>query len=339
MKGWICLTAVSALVFASGAAERTRLHQEAQLISAIGPQPISAATVKFRGAEFAVPTDTNGNVAVYFESPAFDRDSTDVAFTNAVAVGDDGEVELQPALRLGSAPAAIHADEADEALEGQFTPGGEGKATFGALTADRAYVDDRVTAGGDMDVYGPITGVTNLYVGSLTVGPDSVGNALLRRNGKTGLSCIFNENTYDCYLEKFKGDGFIIGNGNVDKSIVAQDDGFAWIAACSDHSDSSMGDDVGCQHLVTITVSHKGSNSIFGNSIVYANKVDCRTNTAGFEEKTPPQKFASPAFCFLVPVRRGDVLTVLCQVNMSASYYIIAYCGIKMVYFGVESAK
>lgn len=342
-NGWVCLTAVSALALAAGAEERIRLYQEAQLMSN-DSQPVKADAVKFRGAEAAVPTDTNGNVAVYFESPAFDRGSTDVTFTNAVSVDGGEEVELKPALRLGSAPAAIHADEADEALEGQFTPGGEGKATFGALTADRAYVDDMVTVNGDTDVYGPITGVDNLHIGSLIVGSDTVGNAMLRPKLKDGLSTTFNENTFQYYVEERPGLGYVYGDGlgvlDLDKdelgNEIIKDDGFAWVAACSSHSKSAMdGSSGSCMAMVTISVWHKGVKT------VYADHVDCRTNSSEWlaPDESSPSAVSASSFCFLVPVRRGDRLQVRLRTFRTPGYWLTAYCGVRFVYFGVESAK
>ena len=347
-NAWICLMAVSALALAAGAEERIKLYQEARLMSADGSQPVKAAAVKFRGAEATVPTDTNGNVAVYFESPAFDRDSTDVTFRNAVSVEGGDEIELGPALRLGSAPAAIHADEADEALEGQFAPGGEGRATFGALTADRAYVDDKVTLNGDTDVYGPITGVENLYIGSLTVGSNTVGNAMLRPkfNNDSELSFIFNKNAFNYYVEENPGQGYVSGDGlgilDLDKdengNAIIKDDGFAWVAACSGHSKSAMDGSWGCcMALVTISVWHDGKKT------VYADHVDCRTNSDSMSvgDKASPKNVSAPAFCFLVPVRRGDRLQVRLSTfrNHTGGYWLTAYCGVRLVYFGVESAN
>lgn len=331
-SGWICLTAASALAFAAGAAERTKLYQEARLMTADGSRPVKADAVKFRGAETAVPTDTNGNVAVYFESPAFDRDSTDVTFRNAVSVDGGEEVELKPALRLGSAPAAIHADEADEAREGQFAPGGEGRATFGALTADRAYVDDIAAFNGDTDVYGPITGVGSLHVGSLIVGSSTVGNALLSKFDNA-LSCIFNANSFDGYAQE-ETTGYVYGNGLGVYDIIAKEDGFAWVAACSSKSGSAM-DGSGCMALVTITVLHDNVET------VYADHVDCRTNSdkTNADDKISPKNVSAPAYCFLVPVRRGDRLRVRLRTFRSGPYWITGYCGVKMVYFGVDSAK
>ena len=341
-NGWICLTAVLALAFAAGAAERIKLYQEARLMSADGSQPVKAAAVKFRGAETAVPTDTNGNVAVYFESPAFDRDSTDVTFRNAVSVEGGEEVELKPALRLGSAPAAIHADEADEALEGQFAPGGEGKATFGALTADRAYVDDKVTLNGDTDVYGPITGVGNLYIGSLTVGSNTVGNAMLRPKSNKGLSATFNENNFQYHVEESPGRGYVSGDGlgvlDLDKdergNAIIKDDGFAWVAACSSRSNSAMdGSGGSCMALVTISVWHDGKKT------VYADHVDCRTNSSSVSDRSSYDNVGGTAFCFLVPVRRGDRLQVVLRTYRTFGYWLTAYCGVNLVYFGVDSAN
>lgn len=315
----ILLAAASALAFAAGAAEKGRLYQEARLMNAGGTAPVVTSSVTFDGA--TLPTDTNGNVAVYFEGPAFTRDAKDVTFKNVV----DGTT-LEPAVRLGAAPGAIHADEADEAQSGQFAPGGAAKVTFGAVTADRAIVAGQTTFDGDTLVNGPIEGVKNLFVGMLSVGSETTGNALLRPKLNKGLSCIFNENVYDAYVTQ-NNSRYIYKSGDGEANVVAADDGFAWIAACSDKSGSSTEGD-GCKALVTITVKHKEK------TVTYAEEVDCRTNDAPGSQGNPDSANV-PAFCFLVPVRRGDTLHVTLTTRWSGLYWIGAYCGIKMIYFGV----
>ena len=323
----ISIAAVSALLFAAGAEEKGRLFQEARLMTAGGQNPVVAESVTINGV--TVPTDTNGNVAVYFEGPAFTRDGKDVTFKNAV----DGTT-LEPAVRLGAAPGAIHADEADEAKSGQFAPGGEAKVTFGALTADRAYVTGQTKLAGDTRVNGAITDVKNLYVGTLSVGSNTTGNALFPSLDK-GLSCIFNENVYDQYVRsdsKKNNYLFLSGRDSGKVRITAEDDGFAWVAACSDHSNSTMRGD-GCQAFVTINVEHVTMGVT--NIVPYAQQVDCRTNDS-MGSYTHPKEVSASAFCFLVPVRRGDVLAVYFQTTGSASYWIDGYCGIKMIYFGAK---
>lgn len=321
----ISIAAVSALLFAAGAEEKGRLFQEARLMTAGGQSPVVAESVTINGV--TVPTDTNGNVAVYFEGPAFTRDAKDVTFKNVV----DGTT-LEPEVRLGAAPGAIHADEADEARSGQFAPGGKAEVTFGALTADRAYVTGQTKLKGDTRVNGPIEGVKNLYVGTLSVGTNTIGNALFPSLDK-GLSCIFNENVYDCYVgSKANKYLYLSGRDSGQVRITAKDDGFAWVAACSDYSGSRMLGD-GCQAFVTIKVEQIFNDST--NVVKYADEVDCRTNDQS-GSKTHPKEVCVPAFCFLVPVRRGDVLDVYFQTTMSASYWIDGYCGIKMIYFGAK---
>lgn len=318
-KATILLAAASALAFAAGAAEKARLFQEARLMTQDGQGPLDKGSVTIDGV--TVPTDTNGNVAVYFEGPAFSRDAKDATFRNVV----DGTT-LEPAVRLGAAPGAIHADEADEAKSGQFAPGGAAKVSFGALTADRAYVTGSTTLEGDMHVNGPIEGVKNLFVGTLSVGPDTTGNALLRPKLNRGLSCIFNQNVYDKYVG-VGGRNYLWGSEEGKVDITAEDDGFAWVAACSSHSGSSM-DGSGCHAYVTIDVKHDTQVT------TYAKAVDCRTNDE-LGSHPQPANVNATAFCFLVPVRRNDVLSVRFQTTRSASYWIDGYCGIKMIYFGV----
>ena len=317
----ILLAAASALAFAAGAAEKGRLFQEARLMNPDGSGPLVKASVTFNGV--TVPTDTNGNVAVYFEGPAFSRDAKDATFRNVV----DGTT-LEPAVRLGAAPGAIHADEADEAMSGQFIPGGAAKVTFGALTADQAHVAGQTTLEGDMRVNGPIEGVKSLYVGTLSVGPNTTGNALLRPKLNRGLSCIFNQNVYDKYVG-YGDRNYLWGSEENTVNITAEDDGFAWVAACSSHSGSSM-DGSGCHAFVTIRVKHGDEDE----GTLYADDVDCRTNDE-LGSHPQPANVNAPAFCFLVPVRRNDVLSVRFKTTRSASYWIDGYCGIKMIYFGV----
>lgn len=323
----ISLAALSALAFAAGAAEKGRLFQEARLMNAGGSAPVVSGSVTVNGVN--VPTDTNGNVAVYFEGPAFTRDAKDATFKNAV-----NGTTLEPAVRLGAAPGAIHADEADEAKSGQFAPGGAAEVSFGALTADRAYVADQTSLEGDTRVNGPIEGVKNLYVGTLSVGTNTTGNALLRPKLNNGLSCIFNENVYDKYVG-VDGRSYLWGNEVGAVQIIAEDDGFAWVAACSTHSGSTM-DGSGCQALVTIQVAHgakEGTNYVT-QVTTYAQDVDCRTNDE-LGSHPQPKNVNAAAFCFLVPVRRNDVLFVKLETKRSWSYWIDGYCGIKMLYFGV----
>ena len=104
---------------------------------------------------------------------------------------------------------------------------------------------------------------------------------------------------------------------------------------CSDSSGSSTDGD-GCKALVTINVWH--GTKVGTNYVVqvtnYAKDVDCRTNDKLGSHPLPKDVNAA-AFCFLVPVRRGDTLEVWFRTTRSGLYWIDGYCGIKMLYFGV----
>ena len=322
------------LVLVAGAEEKKavdkdELYYEAQLLERDTPLDVGTS-VWFKDAADGLPTktDTKGDAALYRKAPAFDRTTKDASIVNEVNfTGGADYTPLEPVLRLGTAPAAIHADEADEAQAGVFTPGGEGRLTFGQLDA----VDAKLTSGkwyldGDTLVHGPITGVGNLFVDELKIGPETCGNAFLRKLSSS-LSSVYNENTYDYYLsEKDTGYKYLYRDGTVTDEHKIEEDGFAWIAACSSHSDSGM-DGGGCKLLITVQVK-----SPDGTLTTFADTVDCRTNDA--KDRLDQEKVDSKAFCFLVPVRKDDTLIVTGKINQSASYYLTGYVGVKLIPFG-----